>query len=200
MSDANVKLSKSELILVCDEQFILTKNSIISKVYSLFGGLSEEFLSEIKNFKHAVSDEVVRLSPKIYRGENYKGLPYVMLDYPRYFSKEDAFAIRIFFWWGNFFSISLQLEGKQLSKYEDSVLSHLTDSWYICINKDKWEHHFEKDNYIIANSEGVDIYLNHAKRSFLKIAKKIPLKKWDEVYDYLASTYREILKMLAPLH
>ena len=44
--NANVKLSKSELQLVCDEQFILTKNNIINKVYQLFGALSDVFLQQ----------------------------------------------------------------------------------------------------------------------------------------------------------
>ena len=47
--NANVKLSQSELQLVCDEQFILTKNNIINKVYLLFGTLSDVFLQKTKN-------------------------------------------------------------------------------------------------------------------------------------------------------
>ena len=47
--------------------------------------------------------EFFDVSPKISRGEQYLGLPYVMLDYPRIFSKENVFAIRTFFWWGNYF-------------------------------------------------------------------------------------------------
>ena len=38
--------------------------------------------------------EMLFHSPKISKGENYKGLPYVMLDYPRCFGKTDIFAIR----------------------------------------------------------------------------------------------------------
>ena len=29
--------------------------------------------------------DIAAIAPKIARGENYLGLPYVMLDYPRYF-------------------------------------------------------------------------------------------------------------------
>ncbi|HXL58576.1 MAG TPA: hypothetical protein VN958_20075, partial [Chitinophagaceae bacterium] len=112
MANANVKLSKTELMLVCDEQFILTKNNIINKVYQLFGALSDHFFIGIKNTGNIFPLEVLTSYPKIYKGEQYKGLPYVMLDYPRYFVKDDAFAIRCLFWWGNFFSITLHLAGK----------------------------------------------------------------------------------------
>ena len=50
-------------------------------------------------------------SPKISKGENYRGLPYVMLDYPRLFGREEVLAIRTFFWWGHGFSVTLHLKG-----------------------------------------------------------------------------------------
>ena len=54
---------------------------------------------------------IVQSTPKIAKGENYLQLPYVLLDYPRCFDKENIFAIRTMFWWGNFFSITLHLSG-----------------------------------------------------------------------------------------
>ena len=82
---ANVKLSKAELMLVCDEQIILTKNNVINKVYQLFGALNDHFIGQIKKTETIFPLEILTWSPKIYKGEQYRGLPYVMLDYPRYF-------------------------------------------------------------------------------------------------------------------
>src|SRR3954468_23643409 len=141
MTNANVKLSESELLLVCDEQFILTKNNIINKVYLLFGMLSEVFLNKAKTYKPFFPEEVFKASPKIYKGENYNGLPYVMLDYPRYFVKDDAFSIRCFFWWGNFFSITLHLSGKYAEKYGVHIFQALlleNNLWHVCVGKDQW--------------------------------------------------------------
>ena len=70
--------------------------------------------------------EVIKTStPKISKGENYKDLPYVMLDYPRCFQKEKTIAIRTFFWWGNFFSINLQLSGE----YKEQALPSLQSNF-----------------------------------------------------------------------
>jgi hypothetical protein len=33
-------------------------------------------------------------------------------------------------------------------------------------------------------------------RSFQKIAKKIPLKQWDEAYDFFVEGYKEVLELL----
>jgi hypothetical protein len=43
MPDTNVELSKNESELVINSEFILTKNRIIEKVYTLFGLLSEDY-------------------------------------------------------------------------------------------------------------------------------------------------------------
>ena len=92
---ANVSLSAVELQLVTDPGWILTKNGIIQKVYDLFGSLSASYVALAKEL--AVPEELLLMPPKISRGEQYKGLPYVMLDYPRCFGKEDVLAVRTFF-------------------------------------------------------------------------------------------------------
>src|SRR5438309_4807722 len=112
-------LTAYEMQLVTDAQILITKNTIIRKVYELFGKLSEEYREEV-NCKIAGQNLI---SPKISRGENYLGLPYVILDYPRQFAKDDVFAIRSFFWWGNFFSITLHLSGSYLKQYSATIES-----------------------------------------------------------------------------
>ncbi|MFX8895293.1 hypothetical protein ABTM96_19365, partial [Acinetobacter baumannii] len=87
-------------------------------------------------------------SAKISRGEHYEGLPWVMIDYPRYFKKNHFFAIRTFFWWGNFFSLTLQLKGKYQLGFQGSNFETLKADWFICVNEDEWQHHFRQDNYV----------------------------------------------------
>src|SRR4051794_13074066 len=95
-------LTTYEMKLVIDPQVLLAKNVIIQKVYHLFGELSETYKKELAN---AVPGFGSLIDPKTSRGENYRGLPYVILDFPRQFTKVDVLAVRSFFWWGNFFSI-----------------------------------------------------------------------------------------------
>src|SRR4051812_10400669 len=117
MYATNVGLSKNELEMVTSSEFILTKNRIVEKVYRLFGLLSEDYKNILQEYATALPAEVFASSPKIYKGENYLNLPYLMMDYPRVFLKDDTFAIRCFFWWGNYFSITLQLSGKFLRHF-----------------------------------------------------------------------------------
>ena len=128
MRNTNVELSKNELELVTSSEVILTKNRIIEKVYLLFGSLSEEYRRLLQAHSSKLAPEVFQQSPKISRGEQYLGLPYVMLDYPRIFSKDDVFAIRSFFWWGNHFSIRLQLSGKYLQMAQNRLMPRMVSN------------------------------------------------------------------------
>ena len=86
MNDAiKLSLSADELELVCNKDWILQKKIVIDKVYFLMGELSQKMQQHIAYNKSMLPSIVAESSPKISRGENYRGLPYVMLDYPRYF-------------------------------------------------------------------------------------------------------------------
>jgi len=201
MVPANVKLSKNELLLVCDETFILTKNNIIDKVYKLFGMLSNDFAKQLDEHTGFPEPEIFTKAPKIYKGEQYKSLPYVMLDHPRYFSNNDAFAIRSLFWWGNFFSITLHLSGRYAAMYGPAVIKSLheneTGDWYYCISENQWQHHFETNNYIIFSPSFFEISKAAAvQKDFIKIARKIPLQQWDDVYDFYTGNFGAILEMI----
>jgi hypothetical protein len=188
------RLTDYEMKLVTDQEVLLTKNKVIQKVYELFGGLSEEYKELLKNADLITANEV---SAKISRGENYRGLPYVILDYPRQFGKVDVLAIRTFFWWGNFFSITLQLSGEHQQKYavaiEKAIHQNLFEGWFIGMEQSLWEHHFEVDNYAPVQ-QGKEY--NVSDLPFLKLAKKIPLNKWDNVEFFLRGHFAFLMKVL----
>jgi len=184
---ANVKLSPRELDIVCNADLILTKNNIIAKVYDLFGSLSEYNVSTADQF---LAEEIKNISPKISKGENYEGLPWVMLDYPRYFTANDVFAIRTYFWWGNFFSITLHVKGKFQQQFQINNFKSENSDWYLCCNEAEWQHHFRENNFKLLN-EFSDEEIR--KLIFIKLAKKIPLNQWDDVETFLKKAFVTIL-------
>lgn len=203
MNNANVKLSKTELSLVTDASVILTKNNIIAKVYNLFGDLSQSFQGAIAAMPVKLPGQVLETTPKIYKGEQYLGLPYVMLDCPRLYTADNILAIRCFFWWGNFFSITLHLSGGFMLNYSNSLQTwlqqHNKQGWFICINDDPWQHHFGENNYCSIDVIGNAI-LNEAlatKKGFVKLAKKLPLQQWDGALSFFVKEYNELLQVFA---
>lgn len=196
-----VSLSKHELELVSNARILLTKNEIIGKIYDLFGKMAERYVMAATG---VLPEEVFVKPPKISRGENYNGLPYVMLDYPRLFLKEDTFAIRTFFWWGNFFSITIQLSGvyQQLlwPAFAVAAEKNLLDGWYIGVNENKWLHDFTNSNYVIKTGQHLADAMQ--QNETLKIAKNIPLSQWDNVPDFFETNFElllAIIKLYAPM-
>lgn len=198
MANTNVELSKTELELVTNAELILTKNRIIEKVYNLFGLLSDGFRNSLNKHTGILSAEVFSTSPKIYKGENYLGLPYVMMDYPRVFLKDDVFAIRSFFWWGNYFSLTLQLSGKYLNAFRNNIEVNLKnemhEAYFICVNDERWEHHFKETNYKpLKEINSINELLN---KPFIKIAKQLPLNKWNIAEAFFENSYEIFLKLI----
>jgi hypothetical protein len=194
--NTKVTLSDGELAIALNKDFILTKRTVIEKAGLLFNNqiesISKVIATGINNFA-----ELKSVSPKISKGENYNGLPYVMLDYPSVFEKENIFALRTFFLWGNFVSISLHLSGTYKMHFQDSILNNMQgDDWYICINENEWQHHFEADNYklytALTSIEIEKIRIN----KFIKIALKYKLHHWNMMQQLLPQGYKKISDLL----
>ena len=198
MNRAKIQLSEEELGLVQNAEWLLTKNRIIAKVYEMFGFLISDVQLMLSG-NPILSSEIFASSPKISKGENYRGLPYVMLDYPRCFGKSDIFAIRTMFWWGNFFSTTLHLKGtykNELAPMLQKNLSVLADHHlFLSVDTDEWRHDFEPDNYVpIVHNQAAIFADNLLKKDFCKVAGKIGLNDWSNVTGQLLTFYETFFK------
>ncbi|HLO38879.1 MAG TPA: hypothetical protein VK173_10320 [Lacibacter sp.] len=191
---SKVSLSAFEQQLVTDATWILTKNRIIEKVYLLFGNLSE-YYKQVPLLQQ-LPLETLLTSPKIAKGENYEGLPYVMLDYPRCFGKQDVLAIRTFFWWGNFFSITLQLKGKYLERYAGVIQQNIgktaIEELWINVSDTEWMHHFRNDNMMRIAEHQQSL----SDKKLLKLAVQCKLEEWDNVEMKLATSFQQLVELL----
>ena len=200
-NQTKIGLSAKELELVINTDWILTKKIIIKKVINLFGLLLLPMQQITTQHKSDLPIELYSKDPKIFKGESYKELPYVMLDYPRYFEKENTFAVRTLFWWGNFFSVSLQLSGeikqKAIPNLMAAFLQMQNEDFWICINDHPWEHNFDNENYVPINRlslEEFNFILNN--KLFVKISKKMSLQQWDGIALFIEQTFKEMILIL----
>lgn len=196
---AKIHLSELEMELVNNKDWILAKQKIIEKVYHLFGKLHHNYRIIIENKKELLPSIFQKPGGKISKGENYKGLPYAILDYPAMFSKEDIFAIRTIFWWGNFFSISLHLSGKYFKPGEtiSQWLSFFQQKqFFICINENEWEHDFYSSNFVEIKEMDKNRIDMLGKKDFFKVAKKIELSEWNNAQELLEKSFKEIIEFI----
>lgn len=200
-NNEDFRLSDEERLIVGDSDWIMTKLRIIQKVYALFGALSVQFASILSHYGDAADDEVYAISPKIYKGESYRLLPYVMMDQPRFFKQEDVFAIRCFFWWGNSFSIHLLLGGKYKQRFQqqltDRIKNGVLDNWFAGVNNDPWQHHFEQDNYLPIESNAALIIANMNHTNYIKLARTHPFTDWEGTHGFYLDTYTFLMQLMA---
>ena len=181
MKETKVQFSNAEMDLMCDSEIILTKNKVMQKVKTLLEELQNEMAEHNKNRSKIFSTDVFSVSPKISKGENYLGLPYLILDYPRFFKQQDIFAIRTMFWWGHFFSTTLHLSGLFKIEYASKIIASFNllakQQYFIGVNTDPWLHHFGADNYKEMAGMTKDSFESECKKAeHLKIAKRVSLK------------------------
>jgi hypothetical protein len=201
MDKAKIRLSPKEAELVANADWILTKNEILQKAKYILENLQAEAQLFLNTNDTLLPAEVMAVPPKISKGENYKGLPYLVLDYPRFFGKNDHLAIRAMFWWGNFFSITLHLSGSYKKMYETRLEDSFTllkdEFYFIGISNDQWEHHFEKSNYLSLKEMNDTEFKNYiSSKEFIKLAKKIPLEQWNNAGDILFTSFCKMVRWM----
>lgn len=192
MEASKIALSPAELALAQDAQIILTKNSVIQKTVALLANVQDELVERGLSFASP--------SPKISKGENYRGLPYVVLDYPRISTGEDLLFVRSLFWWGHFFSSTLQLAGihkQHQQKLLDGYDVLLENDYFIGINPDPWQHHFGQDNFKPINELSKDAFAVVLEETpHIKIAARFPLTEWNTAAKHLVKSWELLMALL----
>ena len=202
MLPAKLTLSEEERLLMMNTRFILTKNAVLKKVELLLGTLSETLRNKVSSLGLQESP-LFQLSPKIAKGAQYLELPWVMLDYPRMFTKNDVCAIRCFFWWGNYWTVTLHLAGTYLGQYRNAIQEFVrertgAEDWYLSVGDDQWQHVLEPGSFTALRS--VDELYWQKERRFLKLVRKYALEQWDDLIPLLENDIALLLCVLKTHH
>jgi len=194
MEVSKIHLSPAEIELMQNAEVILTKNRVLEKMKSLLESVQQKQISYVQDYN--VSNEIFKVSPKISRGENYLGLPYLVLDYPRQSSGKNFFFIRTMFWWGNFFSCTLHLanNSKEIFKERIKQSQRLLGDYYISVNDDAWVHHLKESDYKKINHLTKEQY-EQSCESFdhIKIAGRHSLDEWEVMPSQLFENWKLFL-------
>jgi len=200
--DTKISLSEEDIALIGDTSFFEKKRTIFLKISYLFSHLEELYSEVLNQAPGTLPGAIFTKRGKISKGENYKGLPYMILDYPGLFSREGVFAYRTLFWWGHPFSFTFHISGIYLPLVMNSLMQinhqQLSQS-LICVNTNQWEHHFEKENYLPfqeALDTVPDIITMIRERGFLKITRLAPLDEPDNIETIAIGQLKQMISLL----
>lgn len=190
-------LSKKEWNYLQDQDFLLTKCKIQETIHQSLQEVRDTLklylLDESYHFPSFVDTKMGKIS----KGENYQSLPYLVLDFPKGFQKQDIWTFRTMVWWGNEISTSLLLKGDAL-KYISLNYQRLfvIPNLYLGVNTSPWEYYFEEDNLMpIQFFKGnLDQYIE--KIGYLKLSFKHPLSSLEQLPKLVLQDYIFLIKAL----
>lgn len=197
-------LLPEELNLLTDAGHYRRKAALAEKVMNMLGSCAEFSREFYSGQSGILPPEAIASAPKISRGENYLGFPWMVLDYPRYFKGKDVFAIRTLCWWGNSISIALLLSGQYARKYYPIIAERvkafpLNKELFVCVHKDAWQHHFGADNYRCPTNHHELCRLieqSFRQNEFIKLCRNFHFNQWDLFPSCFEETQGYYLKLL----
>jgi hypothetical protein len=197
-----IQLTPAEQSIIVNSDFFLSKRAVIQKIEVMFEGLQFRLQEIAHNNLKVLPDRVVKSNAKISKGENYKGLPYVVLDYPAYYTKSDIFAFRSLFWWGKYLSFSFHLQGEAFEQFKPLLIKNSEklagSDFYLCVNNTPWEYHFEKENFIkIQQLKEQEIIHQINSSNFFKIASKTTLDALHIYPDQCVKQMNQIISFIS---
>ncbi|MFT6866363.1 MAG: hypothetical protein ACJA08_001194 [Cyclobacteriaceae bacterium] len=188
-----------EINILTDQKFLLLKDSIAPKVIQYLSVIERALKDEIGKSNFSYPPGTFIQSGKISKGENYRKLPYFVLDYPRLFTQKEVFAFRTMLWWGNQFSCTLHIGGALLKIVKEEKLQDLAKQkdLYFCIADTPWEYHFDETNYQLTSHMDATNMMEHMhKNNFLKISRYIPVDQWSRYKMFTLESFARLLSLL----
>ena len=197
-------LTENERQTLANTVFYTYKKGATEKILKQFHLLKDEIFKEIQGCKNTIPNDADIITARIFKGENYKGLPYIMMDYPRLFNKNDVFSFRNMCWWGTHYSFTLHISGAPLNAFRNTIAENIHQlkgrEVYYCVNNTPWEYHFERDNFMplddLLNDTSIDIRENIMERQFIKLSRKTAIQSWDELLQFGPETFRMFMETL----
>ena len=175
MQKCAIKLTNHQLMLASDTDYPLTKNQVIHNISLLFDELARELQSTTFPAPFSILNNA---GYKITKGENYKGLPYVVLDYPKISGPQFPILFRTVFWWGNYFSFNVLIQDKELQKH---IRLHESSEVYVLTGPDIWDNDLLSDAYLKINSSHAPAALPDV--DCIRISYMIPIDAYETLIE-----------------
>lgn len=196
MTDSmNNTFTPEEVGVITDIQFFELKERVTQKILDALNHAQQGILASSVHEAFAYPHRMDAAIGKVSKGEQYKGYPYMVLDFPRLFAQSGVFAFRTMVWWGHAAYFTLHLSGKYLALHREAIVRNWSSlkgqGVYIYQDtQDVWHHEVESPFY-----ESVDaVEASHLERwceefDYLKLACRLELSALDDLSKASVAAY-----------
>ncbi|WP_018630649.1 hypothetical protein [Niabella aurantiaca] len=202
MEETKLSLSPEERAIVAAPEIILTKNAVLDKVKTALELLYRWQLDFVKENASLLPAGLLENNGKISKGEYYNGLPYLILDYPRNFAREQTAAVRSLFWWGRQVSTTLHLSGGGKDRFSVKLGERFealkTGGYFLSYSGSEWEHDAGSSNYVPLHTLEKGEWLERLHNSaFIKLARVAPMEELENAPQFWRRSFRDLMMVLA---
>jgi len=170
-----------ELSILQDSDFLRKKQQVQQKIWKLLSDSRSQLRPMASSLQQQLPAGADCRHGKISKGEQYRQLPYLVLDFPRKFTQDDIFTFRTMVWWGHECSCTLHLQGHSAEKYRKTLARALPKSaqrkgLWVGVGETPWEYHFGETNYRPAEEFPQQSLAEHLlQHPFIKLSKQLSL-------------------------
>jgi len=201
MNSEWITFTPEERAVVRNIEFFKLKASITQKVLALFTDLHQRLKGEVQHLHFIAPPGLDLKKSQFVKGEHYRGLPYIYLDFPKHFTQGEKFTFRWMLWWGHYFIFALMSEGAHLEVHRENLIRSYDDlvgkDFYISTYKTPWEWLRDADHVLPLKRENkrqaIDTIMD---KSFLKLQRFIDLEddflKGDRLIEEGVWTFNQI--------
>ncbi len=193
-----------EVSCFADTKFFRTKAQITIKVRKILEELHSHIKVELVDRELLAPQNFNPEAVQFVKGEHLEDFPYQYLDFPRHYTREEKFAFRSLFWWGHHMVFALILEGPHIRRYKENIINRFAEisdnQVCLCLSPSLWEW---------KNGPGYTMELTQdrksqaaavlANRSFVKVARFIPMEDPIVQSDALAQVGQESFRTMLPI-
>ena len=178
--DRPVVFSEEEARLIRETRFFEVKAAVTQKVKVLLHQLQHTLQKEIDSAPFPAPPGFDPKNHQYVKGEHLRDFPYLYLDCPKHFKREEMLTFRTLFWWGHFFVFGWILGGADLPRYRRNLLARYDvfsgGEWYLLTADTPWEWRLAPECLLALRPENRDrAAAALAERPFLKLHRYLPL-------------------------
>jgi hypothetical protein len=177
MQKSTNKLTKHELDFASTVEYPLIKQNVVHKVGLLMDDTGQK-LNRLFRENHLID----LAQHKITRGERYKEMPYVVMDFPQIKGPDFNIVLRTMFWWGHYFTCNLIIKTSLLDLEKTAKNIRKLKKTKILTGSNLWEQELETDDYKkVSDLSKKEILRLLEDSEYLKLSGKISLREYSSL-------------------
>lgn len=182
-TDTLVMLSDELINFLNSKNYFLLKKEVDGKLNSILYSVQKSILEEWNTKdKWNLPDEASRVARKINKGNNYKGFPYQVFDFPSILQEKEIFSFRVIVWYGNLFSVNLIISDRYFPLFENRLEQFCKRETYLLKSEKVWEtdtSHF--DSLLISKESLSEVAAYFQKNKSIRLFRLFKMNQINDI-------------------